>query len=382
MEKNNRKGAVWGGVALFIALIIAGVNVNCHKGEFQSILSHRGNYTTATSLQTGKRLAVDTWIPDSMGNGYERMTIEQPRDYSGEVISTIIRREESECRSRGVLYVHGYNDYFFQKEMGEIFNDSCFEFYAVDLRKYGRSILEGQTRYEVRNMDEYFADIDSALMVMWSDGIRDVALIGHSTGGLITSYYMAKEPSPMVKALILNSPFLDWNFSWFMHDIAIPAVGFIGKFFPRLEIPQGDDISNYSRSVEKRFNGEWTYDSRLKRERPEPIQAGWVNAISSAQRYLRRHPYSIKVPVLLMHSEKSVYGDKWSEDFSKGDAVLNVEHINRYGRKLSRQMTIDVFPGGLHDLVLSSPEIRQEVYNSMFRFIDRQQAFERNRDGR
>ena len=32
----------------------------------------------------------------------------------------------------------GFNDYFFQAEMGRQFADSGYNFYAVDLRRYGR----------------------------------------------------------------------------------------------------------------------------------------------------------------------------------------------------------------------------------------------------
>ena len=39
--------------------------------------------------------------------------------------------------------------------------------------------------------------------------------MGHSTGGLITSYYLYhRKGLPGVQGLILNSPFLDWNAGW------------------------------------------------------------------------------------------------------------------------------------------------------------------------
>ena len=65
--------------------------------------------------------------------------------------------------------------------------------------------------FEVRDMSEYYADIDSALKVMASDGIDSVVLIGHSTGGLTASAYVNDRKPARVKKLILNSPFLDWN---------------------------------------------------------------------------------------------------------------------------------------------------------------------------
>ena len=82
--------------------------------------------------------------------------------------------------------------------MAEQFMDSCWTFYATDLRKYGRSILP-ETKIPGTGYKEYFADIDSALSVMREDGIEEVILMGHSTGGLTTSVYMSEKPDTIIK---------------------------------------------------------------------------------------------------------------------------------------------------------------------------------------
>ncbi|MDE6490046.1 MAG: alpha/beta fold hydrolase, partial [Muribaculaceae bacterium] len=136
--------------------------------------------------------AAAQWTQDIFP-GYERITINHPDDYSGKVVSTVVRAPEGDCGGdTGILYVHGFNDYFFQKEWADSMSRQCLRFYAVDLRKYGRSLLQGQEPFEVRDMQEYFADIDSALAVMKRDGIDKVVLVGHSTGGLTTSLYMSE----------------------------------------------------------------------------------------------------------------------------------------------------------------------------------------------
>lgn len=175
--------------------------------------------------------AVAQWVPDRLP-GYERLTVDQPDDYSGKVVSTVVRAPAGDCGGdTGILYVHGFNDYFFQKEWADSMVDKCLRFYAVDLRKYGRSLLPGQKPFEVRDMTEYFADIDSALAVMKRDGVDKVVLVGHSTGGLTSSLYMAEHPDTVVKALVLNSPFLDWNLGR-IEEFAVPAVAATGKLFP------------------------------------------------------------------------------------------------------------------------------------------------------
>ncbi len=310
-----------------------------------------------------------TWENDTLvGDGYTDLTIVQPDDYSGKVVTTVIRKLADSHSRKAVLYVHGFNDYFFQTEMGDRFADSCYNFYAVDLRKYGRSIREGQKLFQVRNLDEYFPDIDSALSVIKKSGVDEVILAGHSTGGLITSLYMATAPDTIVKALILNSPFLDWNLSKFNEKIAVPVVSFLGRFFPGMKISQGGGTA-YSESLLASHHGEWNYNTSMKLEKSPDVDAGWIRAINSAQHKLRSMKDPVKVPVLLMYSGSSVSGKDWDETHNRADGVLDVKDIARYGSMLGDNVTEIAVPGGLHDLVLSSPDVRAQVYTDIFRWL-------------
>ncbi|MFQ9503751.1 MAG: alpha/beta hydrolase [Alistipes indistinctus] len=62
-----------------------------------------------------------------------------PDDYEGKVIATLLRADSTAPSGRAVLYLHGYIDYFFQTHMAERFAGEGWNFYALDLRKYGRS---------------------------------------------------------------------------------------------------------------------------------------------------------------------------------------------------------------------------------------------------
>ena len=97
--------------------------------------------------------ATDNWKPDILRQGYEMRTVDQGRDYSGPVVSTIIRRllPDTVTRPLGtILYIHGFNDYFFNPELGQQANRHGYDFYAVDLRKYGRSIRPRQELFQCR----------------------------------------------------------------------------------------------------------------------------------------------------------------------------------------------------------------------------------------
>lgn len=310
-----------------------------------------------------------TWQPDRFLSGYEETTVEQPADYSGAVECTVIRHKSDRNGHVGILYIHGYNDYFFQAEEGDTFYNAGYEFYAVDLRKYGRSLRQDQKPYECRNISEYYPDIDSALVIMKRQGIDTVVLMGHSTGGLVAASYMNHNPSPVVKAVVLNSPFLDWNMTGLIRKVGIPVISWIGGWWPRLAISQGDGTA-YAESLLKEYHGEWEYDTALKTVHPRKVTAGWIRAITRAQKALQKHS-DIKVPVLLLHSDKSVYGDVWDESHMHGDAVLNVEHIAEYGRELGPDVTEEVIAGGLHDLALSEPSVRHQFYTDVLQWLDK-----------
>ena len=306
--------------------------------------------------------------PDILGEGFQQRTIEMPDDYAGRVVTTLVRFAPSDSVCRAVLYVHGYNDYFFQSQMAHLFRDSLFNFYAVDLRQYGRAILEGQTPFEVHSLDEYFADIDTALQIIKEEGNDEIVLMGHSTGGLITSLYCQhrKENLP-VQGLILNSPFLDMNLSWFQESVLVPAVSAIALLFKGIPISQSESTA-YAESLLKDKHGEWEYDTSKKMVQSPAVTSGWIRAIHRAQVEVQEG-LQIPCPVLVMFSDKSEYGTVWSPDHQQADAVLDVADIETYGKGLGADVTQVQVKDGLHDLVLSRKDVRKFVYRTIFSWL-------------
>lgn len=307
------------------------------------------------------------WLPDVLGGGMEMRYVEQPDDYSGVVRSTVVRLRTDSPHGVGVLYVHGFNDYFFQTEMAREFVEHGYDFYAVDLRKYGRSLMPGQRMFEVRDMREYFADIDSALVQMQADDVRDIVLMGHSTGGLTTSLYMASHPDVPVRALVLNSPFLDWNQSRLQERVLVPVVRSLSGLLRGVRIPQGGD-EGYANSLLRGRGGEWDYDTTWKLVQSPAVDVSWIAAIDAAHDVVQNDP-GIDVPVLLMHSDRSYRRGDPVSDYSRTDAVLDVKDISYYGRRLGFNVTEVTVHGGLHDLVLSAPEVRTALYDYMFAWL-------------
>ena len=310
------------------------------------------------------------YCADVLGDGFEQHTFVMPDDYHGEVVSTLVRKLSPDTTQNAVLYVHGYNDYFFQTEMAQRWVDEGYNFYAIDLRKYGRSLREGQWEYEARDMSEYFADIDSAMHVICREGNTSVVLMGHSTGGLTTSLYChARGENLPIKALVLNSPFFEWNYNALYRNVLIPTVAFIGKIFPDWGLPDATKISAYAMSLLREYHGEWQFDTAWKRLMSRGERFGWIRAIDEGHKIVHDE-MNLMCPVLLMHSDKTISGSEWTPAYQTGDAVLSVEQISHYGTRIGNDVTEVTIADGLHDLFLSRPDVREEAYKTLFRWLE------------
>ncbi|HEX6685936.1 MAG TPA: alpha/beta hydrolase, partial [Candidatus Limnocylindrales bacterium] len=174
---------------------------------------------------------------DVLGEPYEQRIIELPDDDEGPVFATLVRRRAPQPTSRAVLYLHGYNDYFFQTHLADFFVALGFDFYALDLRKYGRSLRPHQTANFVRSMAEHFPEIDEAVKIVKSeDGHETLVLFAHSTGGLIASLWAhARSASTgvlRIDGLILNSPFFELNAGWLVRRPVAATVGRLAAWQP------------------------------------------------------------------------------------------------------------------------------------------------------
>lgn len=307
--------------------------------------------------------------PDTLKNGFEQLTIQQADDYEGRVFTTLVRKLSPVKPSHAVLYVHGKNDYFYQSEMADNYIKNGYDFYAIDLRKYGRSYRKHQVFNNVRDLKEYYADLDTALKIIRAQGYKSVLLSGHSTGGLIVSLYAEdRAGKELFDALFLNSPFLDMNLSPIVKGIVLPMLAHTGIKHPDKVFNTSSD-SLYGKSLHKKFYGEWEFND-WKKFASAPMNDGWLHAIHEGHLRVHKHLH-IQKPVLVMCSDASGYDTKWTENFHKTDEVLNVKDIQKYALYLGDHVSLKVIPGGIHDLVLSVKPVRTEVYFELFTWLNK-----------
>ena len=132
------------------------------------------------------------WQPDVLP-GYWQLTIPLGEDPDGEgaIDATLLRRGDATPAADAVLAVHGYTDYFFHTALADHFAGRGIAFYALDLRKCGRSSRNGQTPHFTTDLACYDAELDRALHVIDEEtGSTRVLVYGHSAGGLIVSLWL------------------------------------------------------------------------------------------------------------------------------------------------------------------------------------------------
>ena len=302
---------------------------------------------------------------------YETETFDFPDDYDGRVVATLVKAAASPESSRAVLYIHGYVDYFFQDHLAREFVSRGFNFYAVDLRKYGRSLLAGQHPDFAVSMREYYPDIDRGLERIVGDGNDDITLLGHSMGGLLAALYAVDGAMRgCVDRVVLNSPFLRFNARGYKRRIELPLAAGLSRLFPfihsKSELP---DV--YAQSIHKDCKGEWDFDTRLKPVEGIPLYWSWLRAVRTAQKRVRRG-LDIRVPVLVMSSDRSFYGERWSDEAMSSDAVLNVDDIKKLAHGLGAAVAYIRIEEGMHDLFLSRKEVREKAFGVMFDWIGKQ----------
>lgn len=308
------------------------------------------------------------YLPDVLGDGFNQLTLPLADDYEGKAIATLIRRETEKPSDKAVLYIHGFNDYFFQKELAKRFNQFGYNFYALDLRKYGRSYLPHQKLNNVRSLSEYDEEIDIALKIIRSENNKQAILMGHSTGGLIVTNYAKRHPNThLYQGIICNSPFYEYNLSFLERKLGVPLLSLLANYFPDRPIDSGlSELYGYSLHTDK--YGEWDYSLAWKPHFIPKINLSFIRAIYKAQQNIK-HNTVIDVPMLILHSDKSINVKTWSEKFKSADAVLNVNHISKVAHKIKGNITISEIINGMHDLFLSEETVREDAYGEVFAWV-------------
>lgn len=330
--------------------------------------AHRGG--------TRHNRVMTVWHEDVLSHGFAARTLSLGQDSEGDVVATLVRapapaprpRVLSWMRAAGVaentdvLYVHGWSDYFFQEHLARFWRTEGAQFYALDLRKYGRSIRPGQTLGYVDNLQTYDADIDAAIDAMGPRAGRRLVLMGHSTGGLTLSLWAARHPKRF-DALVLNSPWLEYQLSAAARAAITPALGVSARLDPKATMPS-IDFGFYTRTVSNKFDGEWEVNLDWRPPRGFPVRPGWLNAVLAGHAHVATG-LDIEAPVLVLLSTRSMLVPRWSPDMARADVAIDVDIVARRAINLGTNVTIRRIRDAMHDVFLSARPVRTQAFDSL-----------------
>jgi alpha-beta hydrolase superfamily lysophospholipase len=319
----------------------------------------RGRYATISSMGDP--------VVDVLGEPYVAETIDLPDDDEGSVVATLVSRKANRPTTKAVLHLHGFCDYFFQTPAAEFWTERGYDFYALDLRKYGRSLRPHQTPNFATDLAEYHPEIDEAYRILTErDGHDHIVLSGHSTGALIGLLW-ADAGAADLAAVFLNSPWLDLNGSLWLRTAATKAIDQVGARRPYQSIPR--NVSGlYGRSLHKDYSGEWDYDLAWKPLESWPVFAGWLRAVRRGHAAVHRG-LSLETPTLVVSSARSLVPKVWEPEVDGADIVLDVDLMARWVHKLSRHVTLVRVPGAIHDVTLSREPVRKQVFETLTGFL-------------
>lgn len=317
----------------------------------------------------------EAWRPDVLGEPFEQLTLELGVDgLHGPLVATLVRLLPNPVtalfhplRDVDVLYVHGWSDFFFQTELAHFWTGFGARFHAIDLRRYGRSLQPENSPGYIESLDEYDLDIEAALTAMGhgTDAApsRRLVLLGHSTGGLTLTLWAARHPG-RAAALVLNSPWLEFQFGAVGRQAIAPLVTARARFDPRGTQPVVD-LGFYTRAqTEVGVLPLAVGDPSWRPERGFPTRPAWLAAILQGH---RRVAAGIEVgsPAFVMLSARSTPPLSWAETMTSTDSVLVVDDIAKSATRIGRLVTISRIDGALHDVFLSRPEPRALAYREL-----------------
>lgn len=321
-----------------------------------------------------------SWVPDILGKPFAQRTLQLGEDADGPVVATLVRslppgllRMLRPLADVDVLYVHGWSDYFFQRELARFWNRLGARFYALDLRKYGRSLRPGQAPGYIASLSDYDADISAALDAMGGPGGGDagggrgrrLVLMGHSTGGLTLALWAARHPGA-ASALVLNSPWLELQTGAIGRQAIAPLVQMRARFDPLGAHPVVD-LGFYTRA-QREIGSLPDSPDGWRPERGFPTHPGWLAAVMAGHARVAGG-VDVGCPALVLLSRHSTSPMQWSDQMTSTDSVLVVDDIARTATRIGNAVTVARIDGAIHDVFLSAPAPRDAAYSALERWL-------------
>ncbi len=323
----------------------------------------------ATAPADEAEVVWEPWREDVFLPGYQARTMRlvgarrYPEEGEGELTASLVRRNKP-SHSRAVLYIHGWNDYFFQTHLADVWDTLGYDFYALDLRRYGRALHDGELAGYIDDLADYDLEIDAAVKRVRRHH-ETVVINAHSTGGLTAALWADRHPG-VIAGLVLNSPWIDLQASSIVRAVAPTIIRSLASRVATRALPWRDN-GNYARALHTSLGGDWDWDLAVKTSPSQPVRAGWLRAVMGGHAQIAAG-IDIDCPVLMLISARSDFRRDWSDDFLSADTVLDVKRLAARAANLGRHVTLVRLDGAMHDVVLSAEPVRERAFDEMRRW--------------
>lgn len=264
------------------------------------------------------------------------------RELDGRDLHTATKWQLASSDPKFVLvYVHGWNDYFYQSHLARMFNHLGGAFYALDLHRYGRNTPQWQGK-PWNGYTEDFTNYDPELNWAVAHAREEhpglpLLVMGHSMGGLVVSGWAARHHNDF-DGLIFNSP-------WLVHDVSgVPAGEQLWRLFAdygrakRFALPQGPDMVYSDSLVGYRAIGSplprrlvpfqndpsvagWIINPKWRILTGAPMVTGWISAVFQAHRWLVTEATFPDKPVLCLSGNHRL-DSRYQAEVTRVDAIM------------------------------------------------------------
>lgn len=309
------------------------------------------------------------WVDDLLP-GCSRMTLPLGEDFEGPVSATLVRIEElpDAAGASPVLQIHGWSDYFYNLPMARQWVANGHRFYALDLRKYGRSLRGHHTPGHIEDLKEYDAEINAACEIIAAENPHapPPVINAHSTGGLVSALWAERHPERTV-ALVLNAPWLEIPGDVPARAAAEGIVTPLNRVNPtaELKVPR---LETYWESMSAQAHGEWSLHPLWRPSKSFGMTTGWLKAVFAGHRHVYQG-LDLDVPVLVLLSTRTTYRKQWTPELQEADSVLDVELLARRAVKLSRRVTVVRVENAMHDVFASAEGVRTAAFDEAMRWL-------------
>ena len=256
-----------------------------------------------------------------------------------------VRRHAVEHARGEVIVVHGFGEH--SGRYGALTDHLVRKLYSVTAYDHrGHGLSDGLPGH-VDRFDEYEDDLDRVVSsVRARSQDRNLILIGHSMGGLVSLRYLAREKTG-IAAGVISAPLIELAVHAPAHKLMIARVG--ARVAPRMRL--GNEIDPAVLSRDPSVGAAYAADPLVNRV----VSPRWFTEATRAMDEVKQWAPRITAPLLLLHGTE--------DKLASVDASRRLfEHLGATDKQLG------IYQGYYHEL-FNEPE-KESIFDRVSHWLD------------